>query len=185
MEQRRRFLAKLRPEIRKWCVVQTFADIEGLVRTAIEVERVLAELGETPYEPLREEQDKETSESNTEKQVNALNNALINFFKENAINPASSSCSTMFEGCQICRRDHVDTTCPRLNEARLKYAKCNMPHRIGNSGSKHTFCAELGHSKDKSWKRPNDGRSHFGAVNCVKVLLHDEGTIAIVEDKIP
>jgi hypothetical protein len=68
----------------------------------------------------------------------------------------------------------VAITCPRLNEAQLRYAKCNMPHRTENSGSKHTFCAELEHSEDKSWKRPNDGRSHFGAANFMEVLLHDE-----------
>jgi hypothetical protein len=67
VEQRRRFLARLRPEIRKLCVVRTFADIEELVGAATEVERVLGELGETPYEPLREEQEEETSESNVEK----------------------------------------------------------------------------------------------------------------------
>jgi hypothetical protein len=54
-EQRRRFLARLRPEIRKLCVVRVFADIEELVGAAIEVERVLGELGETPFEPLKEE----------------------------------------------------------------------------------------------------------------------------------
>jgi hypothetical protein len=56
VEQRRRFLARLRPEIRKLCVVRVFVDIEELVGAAIEVERVLGELGEMPYEPLREEQ---------------------------------------------------------------------------------------------------------------------------------
>jgi hypothetical protein len=55
VEQRRRFLARLRPEIRKLCVVRTFVDIEELVGAATEVERVLGELGETLYEPLREE----------------------------------------------------------------------------------------------------------------------------------
>ncbi len=96
VEQKRRFLARLRPEIRKLCVVRTFADIEGLVGAATEVERVLGELGETPYEPLREEQEEEMSKSNMEKQVNALNNALINFFREDVLNPTSSSYSTMF-----------------------------------------------------------------------------------------
>jgi hypothetical protein len=52
VEQKRRFLARLRPKIRKLCVVRTFADIGGLVGAATEVERVLGELGETPYEPL-------------------------------------------------------------------------------------------------------------------------------------
>jgi predicted component of viral defense system (DUF524 family) len=61
-EQRRRFLARLRPEIRKLCVVKTFVDIEKLFGAATEVERVLGELGETPYEPLKEEQEEESSQ---------------------------------------------------------------------------------------------------------------------------
>jgi hypothetical protein len=55
VEQRRRFLARLRPEIRKLCVVRVFADIEELVGAATEVERVLGELGETPYKSLPED----------------------------------------------------------------------------------------------------------------------------------
>jgi hypothetical protein len=103
VEQRRRFLARLRPEIRKLCVVRVFADIEELVGVAIEVERVLGELGETPYEPLREEQEEETSESNVERQVTALNNTLINFFKGSAHDLISPSSANVFGGCQICR----------------------------------------------------------------------------------
>ncbi len=48
-------MARLRPEIRKLCVVRTFVDIEELVGAATELERVLGELGETPFEPLKEE----------------------------------------------------------------------------------------------------------------------------------
>ncbi len=43
-KQRRRFLAKLRPEIQKLCVVRMFIDIEELVGAAIKLERVLGEL---------------------------------------------------------------------------------------------------------------------------------------------
>jgi len=42
-------------------VVRTFADIEELVGAATEVKRVLGELGEIPYEPLKEEQEEESS----------------------------------------------------------------------------------------------------------------------------
>jgi len=69
-------LARLRPEIRKLCVVRTFADIEELVGAAIEVERVLGELGETPFEPLKEEQEEGTKETVMEKHVAALNETL-------------------------------------------------------------------------------------------------------------
>jgi hypothetical protein len=155
--------------------VRTFADIEELIGVATKVERVLGKLGETPYEPLREEQEEETSESNVEKQVNALNNTLINFFKGNAHDTTSSSSSNVFGGCHICRGgDHMATTCPRLNEARPKCAKCNMLYRIKNCGIKCTFCAKLGHSEDRCWKKPKDGKSHSRAANFVEVLLNDE-----------
>ncbi len=141
MEQRRRFLARLRPEIRKLCVVRMFADIEGLVGAATEVERVLGELGETPYESLREDQEEHASENIVEKQVAALNNTLISFFKGNSHDSASTSSSTAFGGCQLCKgKDHMATACPRLNEARPKCAKCNLSHRTENCGVKCTFC---------------------------------------------
>ncbi len=61
VEQRRRFLTKLRPKIRKLCVVRMFTDIEKLVGVATELERVLGELEETPFEPLKEEQEEGVS----------------------------------------------------------------------------------------------------------------------------
>ncbi len=175
VEQKRRFMAKLRLEIRKLCVVRTFVDIEELIGAATEVERVLGELGETPYEPLRKEQEEETLENNVEKHVTALNNTLINFFKGNAHGSASSSSSNVFGGCQIYRGgDHMATTCPKLNEARPKCAKCNMPHRTENYGIKCTICAGLGHSEDRWWKKPKEGKSHSRVTNFVEILLNDE-----------
>jgi len=146
-----------------------------LVGAATEVERVLAELRETPYEPLREEQEEEISEGKVERQVKALNNALIYFFKGNARNPACSFSSSVVEECQICKKgDHLATTCPRLNEARLRYAKCNMLHRMENFRVKYTSCAESGYSEDKIWKGHNNGKSRFETANFAEALVHKE-----------
>jgi len=49
-----------------------------------------------------------------------------------------------------------------------------MPHRTENCGIKCTFCSGLGHSKDRCWKKPKDGKSHSGTSNFLKVLLNDE-----------
>jgi len=175
VEQRRRFLARLRPKIWKLCVVRVFADIEELVATAIEVERVLGELGETPFEPFKEEQEEGTEENTMEKQVVALNNTLINFFKGNGPVPTPASSSNVLGICQICQAgDHRATTCPRLNEARPKCAKCNMPHRTENYGIKCTFCTGRGHSEDHCWKKPKNEKTHTGTANFVEVLLSDE-----------
>jgi hypothetical protein len=79
--------------------VRAFADIEELVGVAIEVERVFGELGETPLEPLKEEKEKGTEETIMEKQVNALNETFVNFFKGVVSNQEASSPSTIIGGC--------------------------------------------------------------------------------------
>lgn len=55
VERRRRFLAHFRPKIRKLCVVCTYVDMEKLLATAIEVKKVLGEIGETTFKPLKDE----------------------------------------------------------------------------------------------------------------------------------
>ncbi len=55
VKQRRRFLVQLRLEFRKLCVVRTYIDIEEMVIVATEIEKVLGDFGETPYDPFREE----------------------------------------------------------------------------------------------------------------------------------
>jgi len=66
------------------------------------------------------------------------------------------------------------TTCPRLNEARPKCAKCKMLHRTENCGIKCSFYSGLGHSEDRCWKKPKDGKSQSGVANFLEVLLNDE-----------
>jgi len=174
-EQRRRFLGKLRPEIKKICVVRTYTDIEEMVGAAIELERVLGELGETPFEPLKEEQEEGAAEAIMEKQVNAFNDTLINFMKGNVSKLVTSSSSNMSAVCQICRGgDHIAIACPRLNAPRPKCAKCGMPHRTENCGVKCSFCVGLGHSEDRCWKKPRDGKTHPGSTNFLEVMLDDE-----------
>jgi len=117
-------------------------------------------------------------ESNVEKQVAALNNTIIHLFKGNSHDPKSSSSSIVFGACQFCKGgDHMATTCPRLNEAWPKCAKCNTSHRIENCGIKCTFCIGLGHSEDKCWKKPKDGKLTAGAANFLEVLLDDGAAI--------
>ncbi len=144
---------------------------------ATKLERVLGELGETPFEPLKEEQEEGVTETSMEHQVVALNNILINFFKGSVSNSVPSSFSTLLRECQICKgRDHMATTCPRLNEPRPKCAKCGMPHRTENCGVKCSFYSGLGHSENRCWKKSKDGKSHSGAANFLEVLLNDKAT---------
>jgi hypothetical protein len=52
-----------------------------VVVVVVEIKRVLGELGETPYEPMKEEHDEIMSgKSITDRQLHVLNETLINFF---------------------------------------------------------------------------------------------------------
>ncbi len=135
----------------------------------------MGKLGKTPCEPLKEEQEDGALETIMEKQVITLNNTLINFFKGTVHNLKASSSSIVFGRCQICKGgDHLATTYLRLNEPQPKCAKCGMSHRIENCGVKCTFCSDFGHSEDRCWKKPKDGKSHFGITNFLEVLLNNK-----------
>jgi hypothetical protein len=64
-------------------VVRTYTYIEEMVIATLKIERVLGDLGETPYDPFREEKDEDvTRKSSTYKQLLVLNETLIHFFRE-------------------------------------------------------------------------------------------------------
>lgn len=57
-KQKRRFLSRFKLEIRELCVMRDYANTDASLNVALEVEWVLAELVETPFEMLKEEQEK-------------------------------------------------------------------------------------------------------------------------------
>jgi predicted aspartyl protease len=59
-----------------------------------------------------------------------------------------------------------------------------MPHRTENCGIKCTFYSGLGHSEDRCWKKPKDGKSQSGATNFLEVLLNDEALTMQQLDKL-
>ncbi len=56
--------------------------MDEFLSTVIEVEKMLGEIGKTPYEPLQEEREEELTlgETNTDKQLHELNETLVNYF---------------------------------------------------------------------------------------------------------
>jgi hypothetical protein len=82
--KQRRFLSRLQLEIKKLCVMKDYAKMEALLNVALDMERVLAELGETRFELLKEEQKENmgTIEMVVEKQVQVLNESLINLLRK-------------------------------------------------------------------------------------------------------
>jgi hypothetical protein len=174
VEQRRRFLARLRLEIRKLCVVRVFADIEELVGVVSEVERVLDELGETPFEPFKEEQEEEMTVMSMKNPIAALNNALINFLEGTMPNPISSFTPALFVECQVCKeRDHIARTCPRLNAPRPKCARCGGPHRTESCGVRYSFYSDLGCAAGRCQMKQHEKESRFGVANFLEALPGD------------
>jgi hypothetical protein len=53
--QKQRFLAHLQPKIKKLCMVKNYANVEEMFVITKDVKKILDELGETPFEPFKEE----------------------------------------------------------------------------------------------------------------------------------
>jgi hypothetical protein len=119
--------------------------MDELLIATLEVERVLAKLGETPFELMTDEQEKgSTIDAIVRKQVSALNESLINFFRQ-GITPshgAWSPSTIIVPICKICRSsDHVATIYPRTRNLKPKCGKCGLPHKMENCG----YCSGMGH----------------------------------------
>ncbi len=126
-KRRKRFLVHLWPKIKKLCVVHTYVVIDELLVATIEVEKVLSEIGETPYEPLKDEKDGELikGETSTNRHIHVFNETLINFFKGSSGKelvkleiPSNSSV------CVLCNMvGHRASMCSKLSK-RPKCGKC-------------------------------------------------------------
>ncbi len=180
-EQRRRFLARLRPEIRKLCVVRTFSDIEELVGAASKLERVLGELGETPLEPLKEEQE----EGLTVMSMKNPTAALINFLEGSMPNPILSFPPALLIECQVCEgRDHIARTCSRLITPWPKCARCGGPHKTESCGVRFPFDSDLRRAEGRYQRKQYEIGSRFGAANFLGTLSTDGEAVATVKDRV-
>jgi hypothetical protein len=147
---------------------------------------VLGELEETPFEPLEEEQDEGMTGMSMWSPIAVLNNTLINLLEGNMLNPKSSFSPALLIECQICEeRDHIATTCPRLNAPWPKCARCDGPHRITSCGMGHTHCSGLGYSEGRNWRMPNERKLHLGEANFLEALLNGEKATITIEDETP
>ncbi len=146
--ERRRFLAHFRPYIRKLCMVSTYADMDELLASTIEVEKVLGEIGEISFEPLKDVREDEMNEGETltEWHIHALNETLINLFKgSNGKELAQPTISNSSSLCQLCNMmGHSAFSCSKLFE-KPKCGKCERGHNTENYGLKCSYCFKLGH----------------------------------------
>jgi hypothetical protein len=132
--------------------MKDYANMDELFGAALEIEKALAKLGEIPFELLKDEHEGvATYDVVVEKQVNVLNESLINFFKQgitlgNGVGSFGASTTSI---CHICSLvDHVATICPRIGDLKPKCGKCGLPHRTKNCGSRSGYYTSLGHMED-------------------------------------
>jgi hypothetical protein len=148
-----------------------------VVVVVVEIEHVLGEMGETPYEPMKEEHDETTSrESTTNHQLHDLNETLINFFGkgiDGKVGPSTNFSFNIHNRYQLCRsEEHTTSTCPKFANTRQKCAKCGSGHKTNNCGLKCSFCLGLGHTDEMCWKKFAKGL--LATMNFLEVLVDDE-----------
>ncbi len=77
-----------------------------VVVIVVEIEHVLGELGETPYEPMKEEHDETMyGKSTIDWQFHVLNETLINFFgkgNDGKVGPSLTFYVNNNNHCQLC-----------------------------------------------------------------------------------
>jgi hypothetical protein len=63
-------------------MVRTYLDMDEILAIAIDIEKVLGEIGIFFYEPLQEAREEELAlgETNTNKHFQAMNDTLVNYF---------------------------------------------------------------------------------------------------------
>jgi hypothetical protein len=133
-------------------MVGSYVNVKEMLLVAKEMERMLGELGETPFEPLKEEHEEGMhNDTMLEKQVNAFNESFINFFKGSSfvdgVSPLRTINSTM---CQIYKaNDHIITTCPCIGDLKPKCVECGLPQKMENCGMKCGTYFGMGHIEDK------------------------------------
>jgi hypothetical protein len=142
--------------------------------------RVLAKLGETPFELLKNEQEEGTVENViVEKKVSVLNESLINFLKQGITLGHGVGFSSVIIAsiCQICGfGDHVASICLRIGDLKPKCGKCGLPHKTKNCGLQCGYYNHMGHAKEWCWKKRKEPKPNFVANNYLEALIDDEAT---------
>ncbi len=94
--------------------MRDYVNMDELFGATFKIEKVLAKLGKTPFESLKNEQEEvATFYIVVEKQVNVLNESFINFFRQGITlgHGVRSFGANTTSVCHICNLvDHVVTT---------------------------------------------------------------------------
>jgi hypothetical protein len=153
--------------------------MDALLVVALEVEWVLVELEEIPFELLKAKHEG-VVDNVVEKQVNALNDSFIKKNKQGISlgHGTGSPNVNTFLVCQVCNLvDHVATICAKIGDFKLKCGKCNLPHKTKNCGFKCGYYVGMGHTENKCWMKGKETKSHSTTNNYLEVLVDDELTM--------
>ena len=149
LEQRKRFVNGLRPEIRRLCFGKPFSDIDDAVATATKIETRLGQLGETPCDPLPDEIDDPTQARNEEakRHIAHFSQTLVEIMRANAAVVPDKKIGVQMRALYLCRRcyreNHCALECPDKDKACEKCGR--MGHRTIACGVKCSKCGWSGH----------------------------------------
>ncbi len=128
-----------------------YANMDALFVAALEIEKNLVELGEIPFELLKEDQEEGfIVDAIVEKQVNALNESFINFFRQgiSSNNGTGTSRANTISIRQLCNFvDHIAFIYSKIGDLKPKCDECGLLHRIKNCGLKCGYYTSMGHMK--------------------------------------
>jgi hypothetical protein len=106
-----------------------------------------------------------------EKQVNALKESLVSFFKQGITTGHGmwfSSARIAFI-CHICNLgDHAVSICPRIKYLKSKCGKCDLPLSIENCDLRYDYYNGMGHTEERLVLEKKEGTQ---TKLCYKQLL--------------
>lgn len=135
-------------------MVRSYANIEEMLTFFQRCRKSFGRTRETPFKSFKEKQEEGMhSDTTLEKQVNALNESFINFFKGFLIGVGNPHVNKAFIVCQICRsNDHIGTACPQIGDLKRKSGKCGHLHKTKLCGIKCGYSSRMGHIENRCWK---------------------------------
>jgi hypothetical protein len=123
-------------------------NVEEMLVIAKEMERVLGELDETLFEPLKEQHEGGMiTNVALGKQITTPND----FLKGVSSRVGKFSFRTNNSNvCQICKStDHIAIMCPHIGDLKPKCAKCGLPHNMEFCKMRCGYCYGMGHIEER------------------------------------
>lgn len=98
---------------------------------------------------------------------------LVNYFGRGVDRKISHNLGSVnIIQCQLCNLEKHHLCIPKLTNLRPKCAKCGVGHKTENYGLKCFFCSNMGHTKNRCWRKNGKVPSTFAIF--LEILINVE-----------